>query len=71
MEKILAVWEKFPSQRLGQMLVNASWTSPKDIFYMTDEELVQLLVEYANKHSTPASQGESIINERNFPRECC
>ena len=81
MEKILAVWEKFPNLRLAQLLVNATVHVRPDMFYLTDEQLVEMLEGYLtsteeSKRIAAQRQADDkptlpTSNERNFPRECC
>jgi hypothetical protein len=47
MERLLKVWEANPHLRLGQLLSNA--TTDVKIFYMYDDEFVQLLELYLPK----------------------
>jgi hypothetical protein len=58
-EKMLAVWEKFPDRSFVQLLTDAC--GQKTMPYMTDESLVQHLIEYGKLATGPS---ESIPNER-------
>lgn len=50
MEQILAVWEKFPTLRLGQLMINCLPLGGVP-YYVSDEQLVKLLQEYQEKHT--------------------
>lgn len=58
-EKVLAVWAKFPHQRLCQLVTNARIISGKvgnsaDPFYEEDRDLVLALEKYASEHRADA-----------------
>ena len=42
-------WEKVPDWRLGQLLCNLQSAAGNDLFYVEDDEFVELLEEYFNK----------------------
>lgn len=41
-------WFQYPDLRLGQLLMNVT-PNGKDLFYLEDEEIVELLKEYTAK----------------------
>ena len=41
-------WEKVPDWRLGQLLCNLQSAAGNDLFYVEDDEFVELLEEYFN-----------------------
>lgn len=43
-ERLLAAWEKYPTERLGQFLVNAyERGEARDPFYVEDDALLELI----------------------------
>lgn len=52
-DEVLAVlkenWEKVPDWRLGQLLCNLQSAAGNDLFYVEDDEFVELLKEYFNE----------------------
>ena len=48
---IRRTWYTTPSLRLGQLLVNIT-PKGKDLFYLTDEEICELLQKYADEAAT-------------------
>ena len=40
------VWYKYPDLRLGQLLDNISSEQARDIYYIEDEEWIELLKQY-------------------------
>lgn len=54
---LLQIQQTYPTLRLGQIIGNAC---SKDIYYESDEDLVQALEAYAKgSHSSPAERNES------------
>ena len=50
-DKVYAVWMQYPELRFGQLLDNAIPNAGRDIFYMTDEELLAYLKAFCEKHA--------------------
>ena len=50
MERILAAWQTVPSQRLGQLLQNASYGKRADLFQVEDERLARDVEQYAKQY---------------------
>ena len=50
MEKILDVWLKNPSLRLGQLIVNAMGNDDPDIFNTEDYELVDSIFAFSERY---------------------
>lgn len=46
--RIVDAWEKVPELRLGQLVANAHW--PQDLFYLSDEDLVERIENWAETH---------------------
>ena len=54
LDKLSALWEKYPDLRLGQLIANAHNCSPSrqcDIFYLEDDLLVEGLDELSKDTS--------------------
>ena len=47
--QILQTWGKFPELRLGQLISN-SMPKGTDLFYVTDDKLIQLLKDFEANH---------------------
>ena len=41
--KIMAAWEFAPDLRLGQLLLNATSLAKKDLYYIEDKELAEVV----------------------------
>ena len=50
LNRIGAVWNAFPSLRLGQLIENARWGVGTDMFYVEDEKFVAVLEDYLSEH---------------------
>ena len=48
MENIEAIWKKHPDMRLGQLL-SCVVPDGRDIFYVEDDELLQLLADFEER----------------------
>lgn len=49
MSDIMHEWEKYPDLRLGQLISNAMHGSGVDLFYIEDEELVEVIKKYVKE----------------------
>lgn len=47
--EISQAWSEVPTQRLGQLIVNA--IGDRDLFYVEDEDLTVLLLKFAAKYA--------------------
>jgi hypothetical protein len=53
-ERLLAAWEKMPTERLGQLLLNASeFGLDRDLFYVEDDEILEVLERRAQREGSP------------------
>jgi len=51
-EKILAMWEKAPDLRLGQLLCNAALRNgADDLYYIDDDKLLAQMQEFVDKQA--------------------
>jgi hypothetical protein len=48
LNQIKLVWEKYPNLRLLQLLDNATYGN--NMFYIEDEKVIELLLEFAKRH---------------------
>jgi hypothetical protein len=52
--RLTAVWASYPHLRFGQLLDNILTVEGKDLFYVDDEELIEMAEKWARNEGRPA-----------------